>query len=149
MKAHAPYIPALLNAVTAAAGFEAAVKLARAFKGKRINIPRTIEPNHPIVLTIGQKGAEAVVKAAGGHRVEMPTAKATLRLMIAAEMVAKDETINAIAARTGVTWRHARRLRTLVRKLIAQGQSPYAAIAKSHNAQLDFAELLGEQGNLR
>ena len=60
MKAHAPYLPALVNAVSEAAGFEAAVKMARTLKGRRMSIPRTVNHDFVLVKLIGVKAATLI-----------------------------------------------------------------------------------------
>ncbi len=134
-------MPELLRVAADAGGIEAVRGLARALGGKRVYVPKTAGDNHPLVLFGGRPAAEAIMKAIGGEHVEFPKGEAAIRFTIAVAMVEQDKSDNEIAQGAGITYRHARRLRALI-KLGGTVRSGKRRGRKIDPRQIDIEELL-------
>lgn len=137
----APMLPYLLSVAAEAAGIDAAVQAARALGGKRIYIPQKASPNDPLTLAIGIEAAEAICRAMGGEHVEFPKGGAHVHYLIARDLVAKGASANKMVEVLKITYRHARRLRRMVRQ-VNTGDLVVAMRRPRDPRQIDIEDIL-------
>ena len=68
-------------------GVEGAILLSEHWPGVRLPVPHNVRADHPIVLAIGMKRAEALCEHYGGEPVTVPRGAAYLRALRNAEML--------------------------------------------------------------
>ena len=141
MKPKLPPLPRILRRAHEIGGIDAVVKLSRALGGRYVAIPlNPVGANHPLSIA-GEKVAQMLVEEFGGAHVEIPKGGAHLRVLIAAQVIERKGSNNDIAQEAGVTWRHAKKLRRIVRggaKMPARTGRP----VRRDPAQIDLEGIL-------
>ena len=103
------------------AGDQGAQRLIRRFGGKKIYIPKSMKPNHPIALAIGEAAARWLAAEYGGSYYEVPTGRvrnsAKLRIVVAQGSNAE------VAEACGVSVRWVRIVRKMQREAETRGES--------------------------
>ncbi|QCN98899.1 hypothetical protein D3093_26800 (plasmid) [Azospirillum argentinense] len=74
-------LPGILREIAEIAGFQAAVDLCVAARGRRFYIPARsrLTKNHPLVLAVGWRAARLIADAYGHETLPIPTARPVLR----------------------------------------------------------------------
>lgn len=62
----------ILDELVELMGHQHAIELLRAFGGRRINIPKSIEQDHPLAFTVGLESARKLSGRYGGGDVDLP-----------------------------------------------------------------------------
>ena len=83
------------------------VRLLLAYPGQQFNVPRTIQPDHPIAQAIGSDAASKLAKHLGGGQLYIPAsfARAERNRAICEARLAGDP-VDGIARRHRLTARH-------------------------------------------
>jgi hypothetical protein len=135
-----------------AVGTEAALKLAIAFGGRRVPVPRNANKASKIMPVIGREPTERLVAAFGGISLVLPVAHA--RLAAAHRLRRQGLSIDAIA---GQLWMSRSGIKNLLRQtpppdalmnaekptlLPQSAPAPLGAAASANSAQLDILDWL-------
>jgi hypothetical protein len=105
----------LLRLAADAGGLESAIRLAKAFGGKRVYIPKQAPDNHPLVLAGGRAAADAIVKAIGGENIVFPKRGLDARRMLALQRLIEGASTNEAVAASGLGHCQIKRLRAELR----------------------------------
>jgi hypothetical protein len=138
-------LPQLMAVACEAGGMDAVARLAQAFGGQRIYIPKeTCPPNHPLVVVAGQDVADGLVEGFGGGLVEFPRGGVTLRLYLAAGLFAAGKSDNQVADALDITYRAARRLKKRLkgRGALARALAELVPQNRKASAQIDLEDWL-------
>lgn len=104
-----------LDSLVEVIGMQPAIELTRAFGGRIIYVPMTMETTHPITLTIGWKPAEELAKHYGGSQLKVPAERNVLLQLrndcIVKEYVEELASINGLANKYGLD-------RAMIRKVL-------------------------------
>lgn len=114
-----PRQSALLTELTETIGYGPTIELVRAWGGRRLSVPASIEEDHPIALALGAEPADRLATFCGGTRLEIPVernALLELRNDKITQELAQGETTRAVAERYGLTARHVRHIRDQMAK---------------------------------
>jgi hypothetical protein len=114
MTAPLPRLPKLLAIALKAGGLDAVLKLARAFGGKQMTLPTRCGDNHPLVVAVGRKVADAICGQAGGiGKFDFPRGTRSLQRLALDELLDRDPpaTLNEIAEALGKSHRQAANLK--------------------------------------
>lgn len=105
-----------LDSLVEVIGMQPAIELTRAFGGRIIYVPMTIETTHPITLTVGWNAAEQLAKHYGGSQLKVPAERNVL-LQLRNECIVSRHTgpekasINGLANEYGLD-------RAMIRKIL-------------------------------
>lgn len=104
----------LLIDLTHQIGYAETMELLRAWGGRRLRVPQTMEPEHPIALQIGFCAAGQLSYWYGGTRLELPAERNAL-LEVRNSNILRDldkgVSVRSVADRYGMTPRHVRKIR--------------------------------------
>ncbi|GIX12034.1 hypothetical protein [Elioraea sp.] len=112
------WLPALLREVAERCGEAAALRLAEAWGGRYLHVPRRVSPDHPVARDVGLDVLAYLVEAYGDlGRIVVPLGPAArgARGEQIAPLVEVGATANEIAARTGLHVRDVHRWRRRLR----------------------------------
>lgn len=111
-------LPTLLAELAQAFGEPTALALAKLSGGRRLYVPRTPDPLHPLVKALGTEAARWLGQRFGGEFIDVPlgpTSERARRGASAQAMLAEGRSIAETAQATGLSRRavadHRRRLR--------------------------------------
>ena len=105
----------MLDHVAALIGADAARRLARAFPGRRMYVPRQVQIGHPLADAIGADLAAKLADRYGGCRIDIPLGPAAASARNAEAiraMAAEGRSTGAIAAMLGVSRRTVQRIKS-------------------------------------
>ncbi|MCG5530952.1 hypothetical protein LRD18_08710 [Halorhodospira halochloris] len=94
-------------------GHTATVRLLRAYGGRRLYIPVTIAPDHPIAAAIGYRACEPLAQRWGGKRLDIPadqTAILNMRNRLIVDQYLGGEPVRSLARRYGLSPRMIRKV---------------------------------------
>ena len=89
-------LPQSLQEIAEVIGLMAVLKLVDRYGGRRICIPRRLEPGHPLIEVLGQRQAAALVQTYALERIHVPNAARAL-------VSARDKEIRRLKAQQSVT----------------------------------------------
>jgi len=111
-------LPNILAFVRGVGGLEAERRMAEAFGGLRITVPRSAKPNFVLTKVVGQEVAAALCSLCGGEAILVPLGKwgeAAARRRKVLELVAEGHSANQIAARLKICTRTVFRIKRRAR----------------------------------
>jgi hypothetical protein len=118
----APTLPAMLKVALDAGGMDGALGLARGLGGQFLYIPKKPPADHhPLVKAAGRKAADAIVRAFGGERCEIPTIRSLRRPLAIALLAEGTRSVNEIVEISGLSHRDVRRMRNYIKLGVAPG----------------------------
>jgi len=62
----------MLDELTTIIGYQPTARLLRAFGGRRLYIPSTLDDEHPITWVVGRTHAQTLTSQFGGERLDLP-----------------------------------------------------------------------------
>lgn len=92
-------------------GRQAALRLARAFGGARLYVPRSIQQRSPLAVALGIRAARLLSERFGGGTFDVPTARAEIRKANVLSLAHRGRDVGAIARAVGLS---PRRVRTIL-----------------------------------
>jgi hypothetical protein len=126
----------ILAMFSAVIGEELAMKLAVAYGGGRLYIPKTAQEGRRIVEVIGERATEQLAKQYGGVSFEVPLERGKRERIIHMSTNANPPAVSEIARRVGCTERHVYQVRREYR--IRGGLPPIATDEIEDKTQLDI-----------
>tara|TARA_R110000787_G_scaffold26344_27_gene73759 strand:+ start:704 stop:1093 length:390 start_codon:yes stop_codon:yes gene_type:complete len=112
-------LPQLLAELAGACGLAAALKLAEAYGGTRLHVPKRVNPAHPLFRALGPEAAAWLVENYGGDRVDVPLgplANDRQRRTRIRRLIEENASERDIARAVGITDRTVRRHRAAIRE---------------------------------
>lgn len=104
-------LPALVRVVSDASDMDAAMALIKRYGGLKMYIPAKASDTHWLVMTIGRKAADAVMKAFVGEKIKVPNGDGLTRRLAAAKALDAGASINEAAVASGLHSRSVERVR--------------------------------------
>ena len=120
-----------LDDICAVIGYTPTRQLAAWFAGRRVYIPTSVRPGHPLSALLGVSVLRRLVKEWGGHHIRPPTLNEDQRMIrnrAIAEALVAGETDEALAARYCLT---TERIGQIRRSLTDTGLIHCESLAKS------------------
>lgn len=105
-------LPQSLQDIADVIGIAATLKLVERYGGRRLCVPRRLDPGHELISVLGQRAATALVSTYALERISVPSAGRTLVAERDKEIRARKgrQTVSGLAEEFGLTERQVYRI---------------------------------------